>query len=288
MLGSVLGSFVLLLIAAALSSLLRKRLLDTIFLSAVLITAVLYVFAIVGPPGSLPAGVVAVSVLGLLSLVYLAFVALKQKTRLFAAGLPEGLMVYAIFFAMAMILNRRSLFVFWDEFSHWGIIIKHMYTTGSLGTAGGSLTFPAYPPGISLFEYFFVRLSPVFDERLAYIALDMLYIIPWLPFYRDVLNKDKTAYNLLLTVLIILLPMQATSYAYGNLSVDQIMGVMIACSAVGCLMFTKDDLAYGMWYTASALFLLTLSKPSGFALAILVMVVIWGLLNKSNMNAQCE
>ena len=44
----------------------------------------------------------------------------------------------------------------WDEFSHWGSVVKSMFLTNGLSVKeGSSLMFKSYPPAISIFEYFF-------------------------------------------------------------------------------------------------------------------------------------
>lgn len=48
-------------------------------------------------------------------------------------------------------------FTAWDEFSHWALIVKHLYIFDSLPSKSSSILFLAYPPATALFQYYFTK-----------------------------------------------------------------------------------------------------------------------------------
>lgn len=53
----------------------------------------------------------------------------------------------------------------WDEFSHWGTIVKYLHFNARLPSPGGPIRFLDYIPGISLFHYWIQSFAP-FDEHV--------------------------------------------------------------------------------------------------------------------------
>jgi len=65
----------------------------------------------------------------------------------------------------------------WDEFSHWGTVVKAMYEFKALGPATpADLWAVNYPPGVSLFQYFVLDFSPYWREGLLFWATHLMVI----------------------------------------------------------------------------------------------------------------
>ena len=55
----------------------------------------------------------------------------------------------------------------WDEFSHWGDVVKVMVNIDDLSTNPHvQLLFPSYMPGMALFQYFFQKLQIIFSGAI--------------------------------------------------------------------------------------------------------------------------
>jgi hypothetical protein len=62
----------------------------------------------------------------------------------------------------------------WDEFSHWGAVVKAMHQYSALGPATpADLWVVNYPPGISLFQYFVIDVSDAWREGLLFWSLHL-------------------------------------------------------------------------------------------------------------------
>ncbi len=94
---------------------------------------------------------------------------LKQKC------LTPGLIIFIILFFIVWGINRMSVFSEWDEFSHWGLVIKNMAIFDRFGNYEYStVAFRGYPPATALWEYFIIKIYGVFSEDYAYRAFGWL------------------------------------------------------------------------------------------------------------------
>lgn len=71
-----------------------------------------------------------------------------------------GLCVFTLFALAFLYLDYGLLSTHIDEFTHWTDIVKVMVIYDDFGTnVLSQSTFPTYPPGTALFEYFFQKIS---------------------------------------------------------------------------------------------------------------------------------
>lgn len=90
----------------------------------------------------------------------------KPSLRFFS----PGYVMYFLFFCYAIIALKEANLYIWDEYSVWGRVVKHMYTTNTLPLSpvylGGS---ESNPPGTSLFHYLMTRVVG-YQEGNMYIS----------------------------------------------------------------------------------------------------------------------
>lgn len=125
--------------------------------------------------GSFTPGLVLLPLLacgGAALLVY-AFIRRPQRFRLFLTpGLAAFLWVILFFF----IVDLGRSFTLWDEFSHWGVMVKEMIRTGKFYCEPVSnLQFHRnYPPFVQLFELLWCRLAGGYSESRATLAVHVM------------------------------------------------------------------------------------------------------------------
>ncbi len=104
---------------------------------------------------------------------------------------PDGLIVPLLAAALAVglfLISRPAGYFRWDEFSHWGVIIKHLAEVHSL-YEGRALLFPDYPPGLALFAYFITIPSGLTEPDAVYACgLFLLCLTSVLTAYRPALE----------------------------------------------------------------------------------------------------
>ena len=80
----------------------------------------------------------------------------KDKKEIIHNIITPGMIIFGILTIIIFIFERGRMIAEWDEFSHWGSVVKSMFLTNGLSVKeGSSLMFKSYPPAISIFEYFF-------------------------------------------------------------------------------------------------------------------------------------
>lgn len=233
---------------------------------------VILVLFLFGLAGSLAMGVYAVLALALACWALAALEIWKKGFRSFAHRFfSPGFWLFLLLAATLLVLNLGREFVNWDDFSHWGDVVKLMVTQGVFNTdpQAGSM-YPEYPPGVALFQYFLQRLLLLaggrFNEGLVYFCHQfLLYLLPF-PFLKQLNFRKPESYILL--ALLFLCPLPFFPELFPQLKVDAILGALFACilawSFTGGLK-TPAGMAYALLSTA----LLPLVKTSGILLALL-------------------
>jgi len=75
-----------------------------------------------------------------------------------------------------LFLDQRYLY--WDEFSHWGLLSKAIHGLDRLPRPGESVELLDYPPGSALFQYFVLQLGS-FTEGRSYAAQAWFVFCAW-------------------------------------------------------------------------------------------------------------
>ncbi|MBO4292415.1 MAG: hypothetical protein J5898_10960 [Lachnospiraceae bacterium] len=112
---------------------------------------------------------------------YAAFVYLrsKDKKHRLNAVLSPGLIGYLVLCVIAVRVSN-ALFCQWDEFSHWGTVVKDMFYSKRLGIYPDSVsTYQTYPPGAALWELYFASYFREWNDWPVIFAFNLL-LIQWM------------------------------------------------------------------------------------------------------------
>lgn len=267
----ILFIFIYLIIASvALAIILDYRFEQTVILTCFGTIAVLYFFGLIG---ILKIGVyfsVALVICGFLFSVYKAR---KTKINLIEQIFTPGFVVCILFFIFFIYINYNRAMYLSDEYVHWGLIVRNMNELDKLGSAMQASTyFKAYTEGISLLQYFFMKISS-FRQFNLYLAVNTIMMACLLPIFQKINWKDFwkiPAFGMI----IFLIPLIFRSNAWLILMVDYMMGLI-----VGYILFTyysaekKDGKLFAV--LALGIFVLTQMKAAGAVLALLINIAIF-------------
>lgn len=198
--------------------------------------------------------------------IALGLVALASPPRVSSDKLFVPLLIVVLAVGL-LLVSRPAGYFRWDEFSHWGVIIKHLVEVNSL-YEGRSLLFPDYPPGLALFAYFIAIPSGLTEPDAVYACgLFLLCLTSVLTAYRSPLEATAA---LALAYLL--------SFALGTgpatVLIDFPLGV--AFGAMICIYLSESGKspAKGIALaTLPAVALVTL-KAAGMSLAVIAIIVI--------------
>lgn len=272
MLWILLFLFCLCTVTFALCTLLNRRFEQTV--GPVLLVSVLLSYPL-ALAGLLKAATFLLPIATIPACGYLLLQLLRKKLRF--QLLTPGFLVFGLLAAFCWWYVRGRMLVEWDEFSHWGLVLKNMHATGQLYTQVSSTIFPDYPPALPLAEYLLVGLSPVFREDLALFAMG-LFSAALLVYPLGALSgKQAWLTSLPASLVLFFVPTVFFQSHYRDLYVDGTMGLLLAFACF-VLLFEPDD-RLKPWLSAAALALLALTKGAGFPFALMGCIIAVGCLS---------
>lgn len=241
-------------------------------ITAMGMVCLVFVFGVLG---FLKAGVIAclavAAVLYVLCGVHLIF---KRQLRDFLRHLvTPGFVVFVLLFLGLSLLNYGRLASSWDEFSHWVDIVKVMATVDDFGTNPASHSaFQSYPPGMSIFQYIFQKLTVwfnranTFSEWRVYVAYQVFSLIPMLPLLKKC-SFRRPLHLVLTCVALFLTPLIFYQGLYNTVYIDPYLGLVSGAGLLLVLLREKNDWVYhGLIWLYCAM--LVLAKDVGVMFAL--------------------
>ena len=204
------------------------------------------------------------------------FQTMKQKRfHDFAMRFFDG--YFFCFLGLGILLaavNYGKRMASWDEFSHWGDVVKVMTSQNILSTDPTSRSlYPEYPPAMALIQYFvqkvFFLLSgkKEMEEWLLYVTWQLFLFSLLFPFFRKKRLIQLSTW--VMFAALFLLPTVFQEAVYAKIYIDAILSMLFGMSAAYLLSESgKENTAL----VCSLLFLLTLSKMLGFVFALAVVI----------------
>jgi hypothetical protein len=261
---------VLLSAAFSLSYLIRSSLLISMPTAVFGITAVLYTFGIFN---LLLVGFwVVLAGIALATLISVALL-IKEKELLphLKSLLSPGLAIFVSLALFSFLLTRGMQLSSWDEFSHWGTIVKATFLFDAVGPYNPvELGFRSYPPSLSLFEYFVTKLGGAWLEGNIFWAYQLIIWSLFTPFFAQ-LTWRRWGQLFVILPLVFVAPLAFFNSLNVTL-IDPLLGMLfgyaLAITYVGNILQWRLALHVGL-----AIFMLTLAKDAGTFMAALVVVL---------------
>ena len=112
----------------------------------------------------------------------------KDNVRKYVTKLwNEGLFLFAVFYALCFLLNSTKCFIYWDEFSHWGIFLKeNLRLDNFYCTSPMEFFHKDYVPAITLFETIWCKISFRYLEADVYRAMQVFMFSLLMPMLEKV------------------------------------------------------------------------------------------------------
>lgn len=206
---------------------------------------------------------------GLSAFLFFAYLSIKNysKSQLnFKKKLPTFAITSSVLFVVIAFyfLNRAGEFRAWDEFSHWGTIIRAIYEANTFVLSPNPLYFQDYVPGTAIFSYHILTLLG-FTEGNAYFSFCLLLLCFASPIVGTALNKGIAlggAAFILIFYLVI-----ALGNGWSSVLIDHILSLAFASTIVSY--FALQKYARTLIFIPILLSSLVLFKQVGLSLAIL-------------------
>ena len=267
------------------SSFFSKKFEEVIPITCMSISAVLFLFGLFG---QLSTGFYFVLVLAAFILVISALNAVFRKG--FIAFCKDfftpAFFVFAFLFLIISYFNNEKQASGWDEFSHWVDSVKAMYLIDDFVTNENSFSmFKSYPPAMTLFQYFFVKLAAivhrnsVFCEDKVYIAYQTFAFSFFFPLLKNFSDKKIFKYIIASTVLLTT-PLFFFKLFLSEVYIDPFVAIVSGCAISAILLSDRFNTVFNIYIVLTS-FTLVLAKDVGlyFAIFIFICYMIKGLGN---------
>ena len=119
----------------------------------------------------------------------------------------KGLLIFIVIYLLIYIYDFARTFRAWDEFMHWGVMLKEMVRLDKFYTVAEStlIQHKDYPPIIQTFEFFYIKLSGGFTEATALKALHILNLSLFVPVISEIkFKKNVIIKKILITIFLVL------------------------------------------------------------------------------------
>lgn len=202
----------------------------------------------------------------------------KEKWFCFVS---PGSVVFLVSLIIIWLITRQSQPRQWDELRLWAAVPRALYFSDELQLGPDCLTYPmmqSYYPGIALFQYFFQKLGPAFNENglfYAYAFLGLTLMIPCC----QALDWKKGLWILPLSFLLVMLPRTFYSGAddvygyYHCIFIDPLLGMTFAYNLYALWKLRSHQRPFEWAAYILSLCMLVLLKDSGLLLVVISMVL---------------
>lgn len=193
------------------------------------------------------------------------------KELFFSKGFYCFITIYIVF----LIIDATRLFSQWDEFSHWGVMVKEMLRLDKFYSVTEStlLVHKDYPPFVSLFELLWCKLSGVYCEDLLTLSLHVFEFSLFIPAIDEIKKVDnkinfilKTTVGLLIIIGIIII--FDGGYIFNTIYVDIFLMILFAFNMYQVYSM-KEINKFNIFKLVLSLVALILTKQMGMVLFLL-------------------
>ena len=264
----------IIILASAIAIHFKHRIEETIVVAIMGVILVLYFSGLVCGGNLLP-GVYICLLLGGGALLYVVKSIITDRDGIKTYCLVPGLLIYFFLFGWIWYINRYRLFSSWDEFSHWGLVVKNMDFFDWFGNHPlSTVHFQGYPPATALWQYFIGKLYGGFYEGHVYQATGWLIVSLCLPVALRL--EWKSIFRAFFSVcFLIAVPMIFNGSYLVLLYVDVLLGILLGY-ILYCGFYSKSKDVFYYVNIGIALCVLTITKASGIFLALVAIAVIQG------------
>lgn len=190
--------------------------------------------------------------------------------------LTQGALAIVVVLAFSIISTYGRMIYNFDEFTHWGIFIKHMLHTSSYANVPNyHLGFSDYPPGISLLGYFLGMLNSakVVEWHCYFITLFFTFSL-LLPAFSYLKKKQKLVWLPIMIIVLLVQGLFFIQFGYLTIYADPILGIL-AGYILYCY-FSKDSHTIGdIVNLALAFFVLPQVKLSGIIVSSILLCILF-------------
>ena len=219
----------------------------------------------------MPLMIKVIFLIGLLSAFYYIYLSWKRKVNIISIFTPSTV-IFLISLVIILLSLRGVISSHYDDFSHWGLIIKEMFNVNGLPDGRTTVDFKNYPPGSATFIYFVLSIVGYAE---SYALMAQAFLISSALTVLFIFSKWSNPGRIVITLVtaITLLSHHGT-YIY-TLLVDGLLG-FVSLAIIIIAFYYRTDWRKSLAVNAPILILLILIKDSGKIFFLMnICVILW-------------
>lgn len=175
---------------------------------------------------------------------------------------------FVLFAFLVLYGNKDLLFWKWDEFTHWGSVIKVIAEADTFRLKPNPLMFPDYPTATALFAYHVMGLTG-FSEGMAIVSIDLILLAFLMPIISNAFAANRLFGTMTACLTYIL--MIVFSHGWDSVNIDHVVSVTLAGAIATYLSVGRRPAA--LFAVPLILAALALMKQAGVYLAVIAAVI---------------
>jgi len=197
-------------------------------------------------------------IIGICILLY--YISSRQSCLVFNRGnIDIGTIFVLVAFCYFIVLYRGAHLVSYDDFSHWGTVVKEMLAFNRLPNSQSAvITFKTYPLGSSLFLYYFCRIVGTTESKMLIAQIVMMLFCTYALF--GAIDTKKKLFSVVIVIASVY--MMIGWIGFQLLSVDTLLP-LTAIAAFAIMFQNHDDIKKACLLSMPVLITTALIKNSG-------------------------
>ena len=215
----------------------------------------------------------------------------KELSEIKKLYVTNGLYSFIVLCLFLLVFDFNRTFSHWDEWSHWGEMLKEMLRLDKFYSVSDSVlqVHKDYPPLLQLFELYIIKLCGSYNESYAIFSLHLIELSMFIPFLSEKINSKV---KVILSSIVLFVSMLLITLLFDQHGVinsiynDYFMAVLVSYLMV--YIFYSKDLTEKFTLLNICLCgsMLLLTKQIGLPLYMMIVFLYLVLyyLNKKNFN----
>ena len=108
----------------------KRRIEEAIPTTMFSIIILLYIF---GLAKNLEFGISVIKLISISLIIYIICSIYKNKKLVGQYILTPGIIIFMVIFFSTVLIHKGRVLMHWDEFSHWGLVVKNMFSLNDFG-----------------------------------------------------------------------------------------------------------------------------------------------------------
>ena len=228
------------------------------------------ILLVAGVPGACP---FVFGILGAAGAAYTAVRVVKDRKNAVYV-LTTEFFIFSLFATLCFILNAGRVYILNDEFSHWGLAVKNLFTVGEppYGEHTNAL-FPDYPPFATAISYLGTCFGSVLREDATFIPMDLALAAGFMPVISSYMRacghkkipRVGRAFAAVPSFVMIAMLLALKLSAFTVIAVDSLLGAMAFFMAAEVVCGKGKTRIFSAMLTG---FCLAIAKPTGLVFAL--------------------